>query len=138
MTIHTSGLRTRGLLGPEIEEHAMTMEIPSAAGQPFGQPAAIQAGWYPDPHGVMRFWDGRGWTEHAAPPPPPLQHYAPAPQVMMQAPYQMVTTSKKHTSHGLHLFLTIVTGGAWGLLVWLPITIFHKSTREKSVTRVGY
>jgi hypothetical protein len=46
--------------------------------------------------------------------------------------------SPKHTSHGLHLFLTIITGGAWGLFVWIPITIWNKSTHEKSVTRVGY
>lgn len=34
------------------------------------------AGWYPDDHGVTRFWDGVRWTEHTAPPPPPGQQPA--------------------------------------------------------------
>jgi MFS family permease len=25
------------------------------------------AGWYPDPGGRMRWWDGNTWTEHTAP-----------------------------------------------------------------------
>jgi hypothetical protein len=92
--------------------------------------APIPAGWYPDPRtGVNRWWDGQQWVE------PPAQ---PAAQPAPQAPYTMVTRSKKRTSHGLHLFLTIITAGVWGLLVWLPITIIHKLGRgEKSVTRVG-
>lgn len=47
-----------------------------------------------------------------------------------------VTKSRKSTSHGLHLFLTIITGGVWGLLVWLPITLWHAwGPRRKAVTR---
>lgn len=26
------------------------------------------AGWYPDPGGRMRWWDGSTWTDHTAPP----------------------------------------------------------------------
>lgn len=31
-------------------------------------PAALPAGWYPDPHNVaaQRYWDGGGWTAHTA------------------------------------------------------------------------
>ncbi|TCO60913.1 hypothetical protein [Actinocrispum wychmicini] len=41
-------------------------------------------------------------------------------------PAVAITRQPKHTSHGLHLFLTIVTGGAWGVFVWLPLTLWHK------------
>jgi len=27
----------------------------------------MPAGWYVDPEGVMRWWDGRRWTEHTSP-----------------------------------------------------------------------
>jgi uncharacterized protein YxjI len=42
-------------------------------------------GWYPDPAGIggIRWWDGRGWTDHVqqpAPPPPP------SPTVAVQLP----------------------------------------------------
>lgn len=26
-------------------------------------------GWYPQPDGTQRYWDGKGWTEHTAPAP---------------------------------------------------------------------
>jgi hypothetical protein len=65
------------------------------------------------------------------------------PQVPPQAPvtvpeqqHRAVTKSRKRTSHGLHLVLTVVTFGLWGLLVWLPITLWHKfGPRAKSTTR---
>jgi hypothetical protein len=100
------------------------------------QPTPLPAGWYPDAYGVVRFWDGQGWTQNVA--PPQQVQYAAGPQVVVQAPYRMVTTSKRHTSHGLHLFLTIITGGVWGLFVWLPLTLINMLNKEKSVTRVGY
>lgn len=51
-------------------------------------------------------------------------------------PPVFVSETRKRTSHGLHLFLTIVTGGLWGLFVWLPITLWHKlGPRARTVTR---
>jgi hypothetical protein len=32
------------------------------------RPRPVPAGWYPDPGGAgLRWWNGDGWTEHAAP-----------------------------------------------------------------------
>jgi hypothetical protein len=51
-------------------------------------------------------------------------------------PRKAIRKERKRTSHGLHLVLTIVTGGAWGLFVWLPLTLWHKvGPRRKTVTR---
>ncbi|QYN35326.1 hypothetical protein K1T35_44610 [Pseudonocardia sp. DSM 110487] len=47
-----------------------------------------------------------------------------------------MTKVRKGTSHGLHLFLTIVTVGMWGIFVWLPLTLWHKfGPRRKVVTK---
>lgn len=86
------------------------------------------AGWYPAPEGPFeRWWDGTQWTEHTRPTattvaPPAAPVYA---VTNPAAPAYAVTKTRKRTSHGLHLFLTIVTLGAWGVFVWLPITIWH-------------
>lgn len=45
-----------------------------------------------------------------------------------------VTKSKRHTSHGLHLFLSIITGGLW-LPVWIWMSCQNIVIKEKSVTR---
>lgn len=45
-----------------------------------------------------------------------------------------VTYQRKRTNHTLHLILTILTGGLWGIFVWLPITLINGFRREKSVT----
>lgn len=68
----------------------------------------------------------------------PVQPYAPqnvqAPAARF--PSRAVTKERKKTSHGLHLVLTILTGGGWGLFVWLPLTFWHKlGPRRKVVTR---
>lgn len=39
------------------------MSEPGATDQP-RQPAAPAPGWYHDEHGLVRWWDGSGWTEH--------------------------------------------------------------------------
>lgn len=50
-----------------------------------------------------------------------------------QQPSKAITYERKRTSHGLHLFLTIITAGAWGLLVWLPLTMWHKLGPKKHI-----
>lgn len=75
----------------------------------------------------------QAWQQHNARqyPPPPM----PVP-VYMAGPQQAITRDRRSTSHGLHLFLTIITFGMWGLFVWLPITIWHKAgPKRKAVTR---
>ena len=44
-------------------------------------PAAVPAGWYPDPADLPqhRFWDGTVWTEHTAPAGAPAPAAAPEP-----------------------------------------------------------
>lgn len=85
-------------------------------------------GWYADPNGLptLRWWDGHTWTDQLA----PMQQQAPEPREQI-----IVTKSPMRTSHGLHLFLTIITCGLW-LPVWFLLTITHKFDKEKSVSRV--
>jgi hypothetical protein len=45
-----------------------------------------------------------------------------------------VTYQRKRTNHLLHLVLTLLTGGLWGLFVWLPITLINGFRREKTIT----
>lgn len=50
-----------------------------------------------------------------------------------EGPRRAVVKQRKDTSHLLHLVLTIFTGGLWGLCVWLPITVWHKTGPRKKV-----
>lgn len=62
-------------------------------------------------------------------PPPQQQGYYPPAS-------RSVTKVRKDTSHTFHLIMTIFTGGGWGLLVWLPLTMWHKmGPKKKVVTR---
>lgn len=55
---------------------------------------------------------------------------------MTDFPHKAVSKTRKKTSHGLHLVLTICTGGIWGLFVWLPLTLWHKfGPRKRTVTK---
>jgi hypothetical protein len=87
------------------------------------------AGWYPDDHGVTRFWDGNGWTEHTAPPPPPGQVAAPAPSPGYHQPFPVQPNvrqardraqyNRQQTGHSIikHVLLG-------GFLLWIP-TIYY-------------
>jgi hypothetical protein len=35
-----------------------------------------------------------------------------------------------HTKHGLHLILSIVTGGVWAIFVWLPLVVLRRKRRQ--------
>jgi uncharacterized protein DUF2510 len=74
---------------------------------------ATPAGWYPDQHGVMRFWDGQRWTQHVAPP---------APQVYQQ-PYPVVVGHPNYVrmQHGHSIIAHVFLG--W-LLLYIP-TIYY-------------
>lgn len=50
-------------------------------------------------------------------------------------PTRQVTKSRKETRHGLHLFLTICTFGAWGF-VWPCVWAWNRfGPRARTVTR---
>jgi hypothetical protein len=74
----------------------------------------------------------------AQPPPQPAQQIVQQVVHVGNMPTTSVTKQRKRTSHGLHLFLTIITGGAWGILVWFPLAMWHRfGPKEKVVTRHG-
>lgn len=51
-------------------------------------------------------------------------------RVESQSDYQAVLLKGKRTSHGLHLFLSIITAGIW-LIVWaLMVFVINKERRE--------
>ena len=60
----------------------------------------------------------------------------PFPAPMQLTPRRAVTRTRTRTSHTLHPFLTIITGGMRGLFVWLPRTMWHRfGPRRREVTR---
>ena len=87
-------------------------------------------GWYAAPDGqpYERWWDGHAWGEQTRPQPQ-------QPVPVAAAPARAVTYERVRTSHGLHLFLSIITGGLWAVCVWLPLTVWHSITRRRVVTR---
>lgn len=75
----------------------------------------------PNWHGAPPQWQ-QPYQPVAYPPPYP-------------PPYAAVTRERKRTSHGLHLFLTIITFGMWGIFVWAPITLWHAwGPKRRTVT----
>jgi hypothetical protein len=116
-------------IGP-IEPHTPAIQQAYVAPTP--------AGWYQTPEGPFeRWWDGNKWTEHSR----PLEQQAHATAIYVERapvyanPAVAVTKSRKRTSHGMHLFLTIITAGLWGVFVWLPITLWHMwGPKDKSYT----
>jgi len=49
-------------------------------------------------------------------------------------PRQSVTRVPVKTNHVLHLILTILTAGVWGVLVWLPLGLINSMRSKKQVT----
>ena len=49
-------------------------------------------------------------------------------RVESQTDYQATMAKGKNHSHGIHLFLTIVTACLW-LLVWIPLAVFGGEKR---------
>ncbi|NMH97734.1 hypothetical protein [Pseudonocardia acidicola] len=49
-------------------------------------------------------------------------------------PVRSVTGHPERSGAGLHLFLTIITAGMWGLLVWLPLTVWRKRGSARPAT----
>ncbi len=78
------------------------------------------AGWHPDPQspGILRYWDGTGWTEHRA---------AGGPQATAVV-YNNVTATSSGSDAGMHLILTIFTCGMW-LPIWILIEIIRAVSR---------
>lgn len=128
--------------------------------QQLPSPDPAVSGWHPDPAGEAeeRYWDAV-WTDHtrnggqeptatqvAAAPlsgqPSDLDQrkavlaervayyvgygYRPESQTETQA----VMVSGHRPNHILHLILTILTGGLWGIFVWLPIAVFGGEKRK--------
>lgn len=87
--------------------------------------------WHPD---VQRWstWDGREWVWASPPPPAGMQPAAQQPAYV--GPHTSVTRVKDPMPHTMHLILTILTGGLWGLFVWLPLGLLHNLSRGRKVT----
>ncbi len=49
-------------------------------------------------------------------------------RVESQTEVNAILAKGKRTSHGLHIFLSIITAGAW-LLVWGPLWYFNREQR---------
>lgn len=112
-----------------------------------GTPAA-KAGWYPDPSGVgaTRYWDGSAWTDRITgkhDSEVPALQTVPAdeslPQRMAlfakrgwrvesQTDTTAVMVKGKKPNHILHLLLTILTAGLWGI-VWIILALTQKEHR---------
>jgi hypothetical protein len=75
-------------------------------GPPVATPA-IAPNWYPDPtnYGLMRYWDGRQWTEHRS--------AAPTPQATAVVYNNVQVRGGGSSDVGIHLILTILTCGLW-------------------------
>jgi hypothetical protein len=57
--------------------------------------------------------------------------------VESQSDYHATLANAKNHRHGLHLFLSIITFGLWGLFVWLPLSVFG-GLKRKMLSIDGY
>lgn len=56
----------------------------------------------------------------------PIVRFIPRGHQSVAARVLAVTRRPDHTGHTTHLFLTILTAGVGGVIVWLPLTLRHK------------
>lgn len=70
-----------------------------------------RSAWFPV-QGGQRYWDGESWTDHLAPAAVPV----------------VVVGDQFRTNHVLHLLLTVLTFGAWGV-VWAFVAWQNASRR---------
>lgn len=92
--------------------------------QPY-PPAAYPPGEYaPAPGGYM---PQPGYGQPMMPP-----QFAQAQQPM--GPRKTTIKVRKGTSHSFHLIMSILTAGVWAILVWIPLTLWHKFGPRRKVT----
>lgn len=64
-----------------------------------------------------------------------MQNVAAGARVEMRTEREAVLVTGHRPNHVLHLILTVLTLGVWGLLVWLPVCAFGGEKRR--VLRLG-
>src|ERR1700753_1222016 len=100
-------------------------------------------GWYPDLSGSrwLRFWNGREWTGHLspAPPPPPAAFVnAIAPPAPFVPPTVAPFVRSTHANYAaLYIVLTLVSCGLF-LPVWLLIVVIDHYSAPTRSRRPGF
>ena len=104
------------------------------------QASTAAPGWYPDPAGYIRWWDGRAWGPVAAPPGPPpppqpnkamaiLSHLGPVvggfilPLILYLVTDPRDLYTRHHASEGLNFALTIMIGWVAAFAVFFVAVI---------------
>lgn len=104
----------------------MTIEQPqSVPHEPAQQAASPAAGWYPDSHGVTRFWDGTKWTDHIAPPAVPAYGQGVFVQPNVRQSLDRAQYVRPQAGHSVtkHVILGFLTAGI--SLIW---TIYYAAS----------
>jgi len=100
--------------------HTERLIPPTTSPHPMAPQYHGPAGWHPDPTGqpTLRYFDGRGWTNHLAPMPPPAYGgHSPGVGVAV------AVANGGGPNHALHAVLTLLTFGMW-LPIWILVAIF--------------
>lgn len=82
--------------------------------------ASAPAGWYEVGDGTRRWFDGRQWTSH----------YAPPPRVDLESG---LVRSRHPINHGFHAIMLIMTIGVW-MPVW-AIVVAYAAVRAAASSR---
>ena len=54
----------------------------------------------------------------------------------MSKKYRSVEKTRRSTSHTFHLLMSLLTCGVWAILIWFPLTMWHKmGPRKKTVIK---